>query len=320
MSGNRLEEGHDLAHVAYEQAVSADQPLWAARARITEAQRFLILREHVDAVSLLQDALRLLRRVDAPLLVARARSALAVVGMGSGRHEEARAQLARAREAYEAVGDMEGLGRCAMLEGVTWEQSGDLDEAREAFLLALRYYGEAGAPIGRTAAHNGLAMNAMVAGDLATASMHMDRSVELARAYGGMPVDVLLMDGASIELAAGRVEAARAMLEGTIGSLRAMGQKVRTMQCHGRLLDAVVRLGDRPAAIRCLDEAEPLLALTVTERHLAMHLSAAGRQLVALGWRDEARRAWTLAHHQWSALQDTERTAEAEAALQRLEP
>jgi hypothetical protein len=151
-------------------------------------------------------------------------------------------------------------------------------------------------------------------GRVAEAESLVAQAMHYARVWGGSE-SALRLDQATIVMAAGRPEEARAMLEQSLAELTAEKQTVRVAQGAGRLADVTSALADREATAEALRRAEPLAELEVADRPCTTHLTRAGRRCAELGWTDLARKALVLALPQWERLGDEARVAEVKALV-----
>jgi tetratricopeptide (TPR) repeat protein len=232
------------------------------QAEYWDAMGFLLVTrgDYDDAVTALEDALRLDEELGSESQIAKTRLLLARAYLGDGEHERAEEQVDKAIEAFERAGDEEGLSEAWVGLGQIYEDAGELLKALRAFSKANDYDVAAHDRGGEARVNRLLGRTARRRGDLASAEQYLNTASDLLRtSTDDKERAALLTEDALLDVARGEFDDARGKLERALDIAQA-DEDERAVAIAKRNLAAAVReMGDPEDAIRHLEDARLVL-------------------------------------------------------------
>ncbi len=192
--------------------------------------------------------------------LARERRALALVSVS--RLEDAEAGFADADARYQALGDLAGVGRCALGRANAAVRQGELDRARELAAEATEAFSAVGALNSLGACANLRGEVARKAGDLETAEAAYAEALRTFAEIGSVNMVVVRGNLGLIRMERGRHAEAKGVLEEVLRTFEARGQWEQAAVAHAYLLACAAALQEGAVFDLHAGALEPLLRKT----------------------------------------------------------
>mgnify|MGYP002632110566 CR=1 FL=1 len=240
---------------------------------------------------------------------------LGFVANQAGDLEKASQLITRAHALCVQVGTEREAADCLQVLGIVAKKRGAMADAVRCARGALEAYERVGYLRGQAHCHNGLAEVARYTGDFEAAERGYRQSLRLHEALGG-DGSVPRMNLGLVIIKRGRFEDARRELELVRRRFARAGRRQFEAAANAVLLPCYAAGGHDAEFDAALATATRILDETsFVESDIAWPAQLAGDLLSAANQPDRARRAWALAHAQWTALGNVERAAEVSASL-----
>lgn len=256
----------------------------------------------------LAEAVRRAAEAGEPAIVARAKVALASCLNLLGRFGEAEGELAEALAAAEAAGDLRTQGDALVGLADIARRRGALDTTESSMRAAYERYRQAGHRAGRAVVASLSGDLARYRGDLETAEAHYTESRALYAATDSVDLPTAEANLALVEIARGRLSAARSRLERALRGAWG-GHELRVI-IHALLLPCMAGLGDWAGWDRHMAAVGPLMTGGLAEPDAGAAALDAAERADAAGEHARAADARRLALAQYETLGQT---AQAEA-------
>lgn len=245
--------------------------------------------EYQEAVSALEDALRLDEELGSESQIAKTRLLLARAYLGEGEHRHAEDQVDKAIEALEDAGDEEGLSEAWTVLGQIHEDAGELPKALRAFAKANDYDVAAHDRGGEARVNRLLGRTARRRGDLGGAEQYLATARDLLRSgTDDKEWAALYTEEALLDVAQGEFGDARAKLERALEIAQGDEDERAVAIAKRNLASAEREMGNPEDAIALLNDAREVLERLHDGRALELLYDELGECYLDLGRLDDA--------------------------------
>mgnify|MGYP002622672051 CR=1 FL=1 len=281
------------------------------------------------AVSRLQEAVRLARQADAPATEANVSRVLGTTLVYLGRYDEARRESQTALRLYQQLGDPWGEAAATANLGLVQWFSGYSASALSCFERELEFFKEAADPRSEAIARANLGFLLSDLGRHAAGRKRLDAALEIVRRLGDRFLEAFLLDWlAQVSYRSGEPAAARDLVGRSLAIRRSILDRARVAESLVTLGLVEAAAGNRPEALRALEESIRLAEATrsgaVLCRATAHRSALHGDVTPALGALAAHERALRYAarievrHALWKATGDPAHLHEARRRLEHL--
>lgn len=251
---------------------------------------------HQDAVVVLEQSLRVDRRLRDKVSEAATLRDLGTACMRLGRHEEATGHFVAALDLARAQGDRNGEAGTLNNLGNLLERLGRYDEAIDHYELALPIVRVEGYRKGEATLHNNLGWSRLHLGGIATAERDFDRALALFEEIGDLGGAARTRGNLGrVHLARGRHTASLALLREALIAARALGAAGIETEVLNGLGHTLLATGAPERAVGQHESALTLARASGDRFEEAMALEGIGHAHRAAGDLDNARGALTEA-------------------------
>jgi eukaryotic-like serine/threonine-protein kinase len=276
--------------------------------------------DQTEAMERHEEARRIFDAIGDEAGVARSLSALGDSRYRLGNLEGASHRYQGALDIFTRLHDTMGSLSCLWGLGYVHLWRGQLDRAQAVFQRQLTIADQSGNRHHMARAWSALAEVARMSGRFDEAETNYRRAIDLFEAVGSPEADMGTLNLGLVLMGRSDFAASRLHLESIWQRIERTGDRLKLCYLHMQWLPALADSKEWATFDRYFDSAKRLLAeLRVNDGDVALTFQITGDVSAKAGEKERARRAYDLALSQWRGLRRSDKAAETEEAIARVD-